>query len=104
MGDYHLWKWDTTVWDPAEKEKISFRQSTFFDLPISSESIQKRADDYLPRLSEDGELRRFVFSLMDGKTQLGKIADRAMAEFPERFPGLGDAKAAVADLVEKYSD
>jgi len=104
VGDYHLWKWETTICDHAEKEKISFRQSTFFDLPISSESIQKRADDYLPRLSEDGELRRFVLSLMDGKTQLGKIADRAMAEFPERFPGLGDAKAAVADLVEKYSD
>lgn len=104
VRDYHLWKWDTTVWDQAEKEKISFKQSTFFDLPISSEILRKRADDYLPRLSEDGQVRRFVFSLMDGETQLGKIANRAMAQFPERFTDHEDAKTAVADLVEKYSD
>ena len=103
VRDYHLWKWETTVWDHTEKEKISFKQSTFFDLPMSSEILQKRADDYLPRLSEDGQIRRFVFSLMDGKNPLGKIASQAIAEFPDLFADYDDARATVADISEKYS-
>jgi protein arginine N-methyltransferase 1 len=104
VRDYHLWRWDTTVCGQgsAGKVKSNFKQSTFFDLPISSELLHKRADDYLPRLSEDGQVKRFVFSLMDGKNPLGKIASQAIAEFPDRFTNYDDAKTTVADISEKY--
>ena len=106
MQDYHLWRWDTTVWDQGQEEKVKFRfrQSTFFDLPISSAALRKRADDFQPRLNEDGQVKRFVFSLMDGKNHLGKIATQAVAQFPGRFADHDDGKAAVADISEKYSE
>lgn len=100
---HHLWRWETTMWEKAGKEKISFKQSTFFGLPISAEALHKRAEDFLPRLNEDGQFRRLVLSLMDGKTQLGDIANQAIAEFPDRFANYDDAKTMVGDLSEKYS-
>jgi len=103
---HHFWRWDTTVWEQgrAESSKVNFKQSTFFDLPISPEALHKRADDFLPRLNEDGQLRHFVFSLMDGKNHLERIASRTAEQFPHRFLDHGDARSAVADISEKYSE
>ncbi len=101
---YHLWRWETTMWDQAGKEKVNFKQSTFFGLPISAKALHKRADDFLPRLNEDGQFRRLVLSLMDGKTQLGDVANQAVTRFPKRFANYDDAKNAIDNLVEKYSD
>jgi protein arginine N-methyltransferase 1 len=105
VRDYHLWRWDTTVWDQKdpERERVNFKQSTFFDLPISTEVLHKRADDYLPRLSEEGQVKQLVYSLMDGKHSLGKISSLAAAQFPELFASYDDAKTTVADISEKYS-
>jgi len=105
VRDYHLWRWETTIWDEGrvDKVKVNFKQSTFFDLPISSAVLHKRADDYVPRLSEDGQVKRLVFSLMDGQNPLGQIASQAAAHFPKRFTDHDDARTTVADISEKYS-
>jgi len=102
VGTYHLWRWQTTVRNQANI-KADFKQSTFFGMPISRSSLQKRAPHYAPKLSQDGEIQQFVLSLMDGKTSLAGIADKATGHFSSRFKSREEAERFVADLSDKYA-
>lgn len=102
-GDY-TWQWRTRVHaaDGASRVKADFHQSTFFGAPLSTANLRKREASYRPALGEDGQVERFMLSLMDGQTTLDDIARRACQQFPGRFTSWGDAVARAGELSVKY--
>lgn len=102
VGTYHLWRWQTTVRNQA-KIKADFKQSTFLGMPMSRSNLHKRAPDYVPKLSQDGEIQQFVVSLMNGKTSVAGIADKTAGQFSSRFKSRDEVERFVADLSDKYT-
>ena len=100
IRDDYIWTWRTCVLDRGKSgaEKANFKQSTFFGMPLSPGTLQKRAANYTPILSEDGQIARFVLGAMNGGASVGEIARQVSTEFPARFPRPLDALSYVADL------
>jgi hypothetical protein len=46
----------------------------------------------VPTLTEEGQIDRFILSLMNGERSLASIAELAATRFPHRFP---DGRAAL---------
>jgi protein arginine N-methyltransferase 1 len=105
VGNYHLWRWQTTVFDhrQAAKVKADFKQSTFFGMPLPS-ALSKRAPDHVPNLSQEGEIQQFVLSLMNGRNSLETITTQTAIRFANRFGSSSDVASVVAELSEKYTE
>jgi len=105
VGENYIWRWDTCVLDQGlpERVKASFKQSTFFGETLSPAHLRKLAADYVPSLSEDGEIDQFILRRVDGKTTLREIADQVAERFPARFTEWRMALTRVSELSEKYS-
>jgi hypothetical protein len=86
-----------------ERVKAKFKQSTFFNMPVSPARLRKRAADHVPTLNEDGELDRLILELMASGTSVGEIACRVSERFPTHFCRWEDALTRVGELSEKYS-
>jgi hypothetical protein len=103
-GDDYTWNWMTRVLEdgaPA-RQKATFTQSTFLGAPLSRAHLQKRAAGYVPTLTADGQLVRFVLEAMTHGTPLGEVASQLTTRFPSRFPRWEDALGYVGDLSRKY--
>jgi type I protein arginine methyltransferase len=105
IHDDYIWRWKTRVVDQGQSgaDKGSFSQSTFFGAPLSPATLRKRAASYIPTLSEDGRITRFVLESMNDGVSVGEIARRVSSEFPARFPRPHDALNHVADLSRQYA-
>ncbi len=102
VGDDYIWRWDSRVMERNEV-KASFTQSTFFATPLSLAQLRKRASSHAPALNEDGQIERFILSMMDGKTSLEEIARRVSDEFPAHFAKWSDALTRASELSLKFS-
>jgi protein arginine N-methyltransferase 1 len=103
-GTYHLWRWQTTVRNQGQADvKADFKQSTFFAMPLSQSGLYRRAADYVPKLSQDGQIRQVALSLMDGNTSVAGIADKTASHFSSRCLNRDEVQRVVADLSERYS-
>jgi ubiquinone/menaquinone biosynthesis C-methylase UbiE len=100
----YTWTWKTRVLDRGQSgaDKANFTQSTFLGAPLSPATLQKRAAGYIPALSEDGRIARFILESMDDGVSLGEIARLLSTEFSVRFPRPKDALSHVADLSQQY--
>jgi protein arginine N-methyltransferase 1 len=105
VGDDYVWSWGTCILKQGHpgQIKVSFKQSTFFGVPLSPTRLRKRADSHVPTLNEDGQIDQFILALMDGETSLGQMASRVLERFPTRFAKWHDALTRVGDLSQKYS-
>lgn len=105
VGEDYIWAWHTTVSGQGlpEQVKASFRQSTFFGVPLSPGRLRKGAASYLPTLNEEGQIEQFILAQMDGQTSLEEIARRVTARFPRRFPAWRDALTLAGELARRYS-
>jgi len=105
VGEDYVWRWDTTVLDGLHpgREKAHFSQSTFFGVPLSPAQLRKQAENYVPRLNEDGEIDRLILTLMNGEVPLREIARRVADRFPSRFGSPRDALNRVGGLARQYS-
>jgi hypothetical protein len=65
--------------------------------------LRKRATDYVPLLSESGQVERWLLEAMNGSTPLREIAQAAADRFPNVFRRQDDAFRRVSALVEKFS-
>jgi protein arginine N-methyltransferase 1 len=103
-GDDYVWRWDTRVLDRTDptKVKASFRQSTFFGLPLSPAQLRKMADIHVPSVNEEGRIDRFILELMDGRNGLGEIALQVASRYPSRFPTAQKALSRLSELSLKY--
>ena len=82
---------------------IHFDQSQFAGAVLSGAQLCKIAADYIPRLSEEGILRRRTFELMDGRASLEEIAHKLAAEFPKRFSSWQEALSHAGVVSQEYS-
>jgi protein arginine N-methyltransferase 1 len=105
VGDDYIWRWDTRILSQngSGRVKASFKQSTFHGLLWSPAQLSKKAAHYVPTLSEDGEMDRWILRMMDGSKSLGEIADALTQRFPQRFVNWNDALARGGKLSQRYS-
>ncbi len=104
MREDYVWTWTTRVLRRGApgSEKARFTQSTFFGVPLSPGQLQKRSATYVPTISEDGRIVRFVLELMGESVPLGTIAAHLSTRFSRRFPDPQDAIDYVGDLSRQY--
>jgi type I protein arginine methyltransferase len=103
-NDY-LWRWTTRI-EPLRESgasPIQFDQSQLAGAVLSAAQLRRIAADYIPRLSDEGILRRRTFELMDGKLSLEGIACRLVAEFPKRFSSMQEALSYAGVVSQEYS-
>ncbi|MBM4077737.1 MAG: methyltransferase domain-containing protein, partial [Planctomycetes bacterium] len=62
VRDDYIFHWSTQIFshDDPKKTLASFKQSSFFGVPLSLARLRKQADGYVPVLSEDGAIEREI--------------------------------------------
>lgn len=101
-GDDYLWSWSAVV-ERAGRAPLSFRQTDFSAHVVPMRELRRRADTFVPRLDDDGEVDAFALGMMDGRASVGEIAWAVMERFPGRFGRWEDAVSRVGQLSERYS-
>ena len=105
IRDDYVWRWDTDFFSAGGESvtpKVSFRQSTFFGVPLSAEQMRKQAATYRPILDQRGEARRFVLELMTGENSLAEIAVQLAERFPNRYAHSQDALNEVTAVAREF--
>jgi protein arginine N-methyltransferase 1 len=102
-GDY-VWTWETEIvrGPDGARSATRFRQSTFKSLLPGPGSLARRAADYAPTLSAEGEGLLDVLAGMRAGLAIGELARRLREARPERFASLDEAHGFVAAVVERY--
>lgn len=102
VGEDYVWRWTTAI-ESSSGARLRFEQSSFDGVPLSPVTLHKRAAGYTPKLSEDGEVTRFVLDRMDARTSLETIARDLQATYPARFTTWRDALTRVGQLAVRHS-
>lgn len=104
VGTDYRWSWFTEHLRAAQPRQVvtRFRQSDFLATPISPELLRKRADDFAPKLSPNGELALRILERMRAGATLGTIAAELHSLAPGRFASELDALDFAADLAERH--
>lgn len=101
-NDY-VWRWNTEFFaGESATPKVSFKQSTFFGVPLSLSAVRKGAADYKPALDQRGEVRSFIMQLMNGENSLAEIAARLIERFPQRYSDPNAALNEVAAISREF--
>jgi protein arginine N-methyltransferase 1 len=103
VGDEYIWRWDTKVSAKGDAAERCFRQSTFQGANFTPQSLRRRAADFVPSLSEEGQADRWLLQAIDGKTSLQQMAQAATRQFPKLFPRWEDALHRAAELARQFS-
>lgn len=100
MGD-HVWAWSTTV-KRGGTIRASHRQSTFFGLVVSQQTLAKDLDGYRPTTGVRGRAVAAILAGMDGRTSVEVLAERVRREHPGAFASFADALAQTRKIVRDY--
>jgi len=103
VGDDYVWRWETKICGDANGASRHFQQSTFQGANFTPQTLRRRAADFVPALSEEGQADRWLLQEMDGKTSLQQMAQAAAKQFPKIFPRWEDALRRAADLAAQFS-
>jgi hypothetical protein len=103
VGDDYIWRWETKVVGKATNADRCFQQSTFQGANFTPQSLRRRAADFVPSLSEEGQANRWMLQAIDGKASLQEIAQAAAKKFPQIFPRWEDALHRAAELATQFS-
>ena len=103
VGEDYIWRWNTTVGAAGVGEPLHFVQSSFWGATLSRETLRRKALDYVPMLTEDGQADRCVLEAMNGKQSLEEIARTIVENFPRQSSSFEEALRRVTRLAEKYS-
>lgn len=97
-GEYE-WSWDVIL----PQKGINRSQSTFKGFPVTKDFFRKKAIDYIPALSTDGEIAKAILDLLDGKKTAKDIAEDIQKRFPGHFKAVEDALGRVEKIIDRYS-
>lgn len=100
-GNY-VFRWDSRITAADGAVKARFEQSTFKSHPTSPTELRKASADYVPTLTEDGQVVRAVLEAMAGGQRVQDIADAMAARFPQRYKTAAKALDEVSRLSQKY--
>jgi protein arginine N-methyltransferase 1 len=103
VGDDYVWRWETKICGKNKAIDRHFVQSTFLGESFTPQSLRRRAADFVPSLSPEGEANRCLLRAMDGNTSLQQIAQAAARQFPSIFPRWEDALHRAAELAAQFS-
>ena len=102
VGNEYVWQWETKIY---RNDSIArhFQQCTFQGANFTPQLLRRRAADFVPSLSEEGQADRWLLQAIDGKTSLQQMAQSAAQRFPAIFPCWEDALRRAADLARQFS-
>lgn len=100
-GSY-VFRWDTRITGNDGEQKARFEQSTFKAQPTTIAELRKAGADYVPSLTEDGQVARAVLEAMAAGQRLQDIADTLLERFPSRYRTPAQALDEVAQLSRRY--
>lgn len=103
VGEEYVWRWETRIDSEAKSPARCFQQSTFQGANFTPQSLRRRAADFVPSLSQEGQADRWMLQAMDGKSSLQQIAQTAAHQFPAIFPSWQDALHRAAELAAQFS-
>jgi protein arginine N-methyltransferase 1 len=103
VGEDYVWQWETRICGDGGNAGQCFRQSTFQGENFTTQSLRRRAADFVPSLSEEGQADCWLLLAIDGKTSLQQMARAAAERFPSIFPRWEDALHRAADLAARFS-
>ena len=103
VGQEYVWRWETKIPGNEKDAGRFFRQSTFQGATFTPQSLRRRAADFVPSLSEEGQANRWMLQAIDGKASLQEIAQAAAKKFPQIFPRWEDALHRAAELATQFS-
>jgi len=103
VGEEYVWRWKTEICGDTNDPGRCFQQSTFQGANFTPQALRRRAADFVPSLSEDGQADRWLLQAMDGKTSLQQMAQAAAERFPKIFPRWQDALHRAAELAARFS-
>ncbi len=103
IGQDYVWRWETRFAAGENGQDLSFHQSTFQGANFSPSSLRRRAADFVPMLSDEGQADRWLLQAMDGKATLQEIAQSAATRFPHLFPRCEDALRRAGELAERLT-
>ncbi|HJR24368.1 MAG TPA: 50S ribosomal protein L11 methyltransferase [Acidimicrobiales bacterium] len=93
------YRWTITVRDAAGTVIASSSHSTLEGTPLTREDLARTRPDATPRLTPDGEARRTVLSLCDGRRALHEIEGEVLDRHPDLFPDRTRASAFVTRVL-----
>lgn len=103
IGEDYVWQWETTIPASVHRAAIHFRQTNFDGAAYSAQALHRQAFDYVPALSQSGQVEMWMLERMDGKTSLQEIAQSAAQQFPKVFASWEEAFRQAAELSTKMS-
>jgi type I protein arginine methyltransferase len=102
MRESFVYRWNTRILAADGALKAKFTQSDFKLLPGQEKELGKASADYVPSLSEEGQIEHLILGAMNGTQSAASIARALMAAFPKRFTSHDLALAAVSRQAQKY--
>jgi protein arginine N-methyltransferase 1 len=103
VGSNYVWRWETHIGAHNGEIAHDFRQSTFQGASFTPDALRRRAADFVPLLSENGQADRWLLQAMDGKASLQEMAQAAAQRFPTIFLRWEDALHRAAELARQFS-
>jgi protein arginine N-methyltransferase 1 len=103
VGEEYVWRWETKISRNGQDAGRCFQQSTFLGANLTPQALRRRAADFVPALSEEGQADRWLLQAVDGKTSLQQMAQAAAQQFPKIFPRWEDALRRAAELAAQFS-
>jgi protein arginine N-methyltransferase 1 len=102
VDEEYIWNWTTSVGDGPRPSamKARFAQSTLIGMPLSPAALRKASASYVPTLTENGRMARFVLDAMSRGLTLSEIAARLSSEFSTSR--VRDPLSYVAALARQY--
>ena len=105
VGKDYYWRWESRVRHQGDSKQFetTFKQSSFLGQPLPLKQLRKRVDEYVPTLSEEGQIDRFILELMQSGKTINEIARQVAVQFATRFVDWRDAIERVRNLSKMYS-
>ena len=103
VGTDYIWRWTAQFCPREGRQELRFEQSNFYGASFPPSSLRRRAAEFTPVLTEEGQAERWLLQAMNGQTPLQEIALEAARLFPHVFPHPEEAFRRAGELAEKFS-
>ncbi len=102
-GQDYVLLWSLGV-ESQGRMKFQEKHSTFAGALWTWADYQKRSDNFIPELNEEGKIDLWILKRMAEKESLSDIARQILERFPSSFANWYEALTRVSDLSQKYSE
>jgi type I protein arginine methyltransferase len=102
-GNY-VFSWNTKIFEKTGELKHHFLQTTLANRLKSARSLEKQSEYFIPNLSFEASINKFIMDSCDGERMNGDIADLIVEKFPEKFSTFDEALARVTEVINHLTD